>query len=171
MIGRVTCPPSQVHPAAEEAEAVRVGSLTVVSQATRSGPCCRRNGKTIFPLLHLRSMLLLYTSARCVVYQKQCVTCLKEFKHLEWFSSSCLRLALQAKLPLLSTDEVPLDIKTMTVTMSTRTINSLQTALTSSQGTKCLALAFPWLVKEIRPKQKDELNKVFRSDLLPLGIK
>ena len=44
-------------------------------------------------------------------------------------------------------------------------------ALTCPKGSECLAVAFPWLAKEIRPKRKEELNNVFGSDLLPLEVK
>ena len=48
---------------------------------------------------------------------------------------------------------------------------SVHKALTCPEGLSAWAVAPPWLAKEIRSMQKDELNKAFRSDLLPLGIK
>ena len=66
----------------------------------------------------------------------------------------------------------------MTMTMNDHSSQlPVNKALTCPEGQSAGAVASPWLAKEIRSVQKDEVVrslrsvKEFRSDLLPLGIK
>ena len=60
---------------------------------------------------------------------------------------------------------------TMTMTMITHTVNSCNKALTCPWGQGAWAVALSLIGEEKTRSMQDTLNKVFRPDLLPLGIK
>ena len=73
---------------------------------------------------------------------------------------------------------LPCEKTPMTMTMNDHSSQlPVNKALTCPEGQSAGAVASPWLAKEIRSVQKDEVVrslrsvKEFRSDLLPLGIK